>query len=66
MAIRSRLNGDASNLTRHRMILLCATDGQAAALMSRGHIAEAKRLLLEAAMLEPRADFIQERIKLLP
>lgn len=57
---------DNSNLTRHRMNLLCATRGQAVALMRRGHIAEAKGLLLEAAMLEPRADFIQERIKLLP
>ncbi|HXI68907.1 MAG TPA: hypothetical protein VNN22_00970 [Verrucomicrobiae bacterium] len=57
---------DAGNLTRHRMNLLFATSGHADALIASGHTSAAKRLLLEAAMLEPHADFIQDRIKLLP
>jgi hypothetical protein len=31
-----------------------------------GYTAEARRLLLEAAMLEPEADFVRDRIKALP
>ena len=46
------------------MNLLFATAFYADALIARGHTAEAKRRLLEAAMLEPGADFIQERLKL--
>lgn len=57
---------DASNLARHRMNLLFATAFRADALITRGLTTEAKWLLLEAAMLEPGADFIQERLKMLP
>ena len=56
---------DGGSLTRHRMNLLFATCGQADALVERGYLAEAKRLLYEAAMLEPQAGFVQERIKVL-
>jgi hypothetical protein len=56
---------DGSSLPRHKMNLLFATCGQADALIEKGCIAEAKRLLFEAAMLEPEADFIQDRIKAL-
>jgi len=61
-----RVERDTSNLTRHKMNLLFATCGQADALLERGYIAEAKRLLLEAATLEPKAGFIRDRIKALP
>ena len=54
---------DASGLTRHRMNLLFALCGQADALTARGYAAEAKRLLLEAALLEPQAEFVQDRLK---
>jgi hypothetical protein len=47
------------------MNLLFALCGQADAFIAKGFIAEARRLLSEAAMLEPNADFIQERIKVL-
>jgi tetratricopeptide (TPR) repeat protein len=57
---------DAGSLTRHRMNLLFATCGEADALLAQGYTAEAKRLLNEAAMLEPRADIIQHRLKQLP
>ena len=57
---------DGGALIRHRMNLIFACCGQADELMARGHTAEAKRLLLEAALLEPQVDFIQERIKMLP
>ena len=57
---------DAGNLTRHKMNLLFATCGQADALVERGYVAEAKRLLLEAAMLEPEASLVWDRIKALP
>ena len=55
---------DATALTRHRMNLIFALCGQADALLARGFAAEAKRLLLEAALLEPQADFVQDRLKL--
>jgi hypothetical protein len=48
------------------MNLLFATCGQADALIASGYITEAKRLLFEAAMVEPEAGFIRERIKALP
>lgn len=54
------------SLTRHKMNLLFATCGQAEELIAKGYIAEAKRLLFEAAMLEPEADFVRDRIKALP
>jgi hypothetical protein len=56
---------DSTPLTRHRTNLIFSLCGQADDLTSRGFTAEAKRLLLEAAMLETRADFIQEKIKAL-
>jgi tetratricopeptide (TPR) repeat protein len=54
---------ESGDVTRHRMNLLFATAAHADALVARGNLGEAKRLLIEAAMLEPRADFIQERIR---
>lgn len=56
---------DASDLPRHKMNLLFAICGQADAMVESGHIAEARRLLLEAALLEPEAGFIRDRIKAL-
>lgn len=53
---------DGGDLPRHKMNLLFATCGQADALVKNGHDGEARRLLLEAALLEPAADFIQERL----
>ena len=47
------------------MNLIFATCGQADALVERGYNAEAKRLLFEAALLEPAAGFIRERLKAL-
>lgn len=61
---RAELGGDS--LMRHKMNLLFATCGQADALAARGHNAEAKRLLYEAAMLEPAAGFVWDKIKALP
>ncbi|MGB7747105.1 MAG: hypothetical protein WBN75_07450 [Verrucomicrobiia bacterium] len=57
---------DGGSLTRHKMNLLFATCGQADALIANGYNAEAKRLLFEAAMLEPEAGFVRDRIKSLP
>ncbi len=54
---------DASALIRHRMNLIFALCGQADELTARGFTGEAKRLLQEAALLEPHADFIQDRLK---
>ena len=54
---------DAGTLTRHRMNLIFALCGQADALTARGHTAEAKRLLFEAALLEPQAEFVRDRLK---
>lgn len=57
-----QLERDSSSYTRHKMNLLFATTGRADALLADGCDAEARRLLCEAALLEPQADFIQERI----
>jgi len=54
---------DGGALIRHRMNFIFAACGQADELIERGYVAEAKRLLWEAALLEPQADFIQERLK---
>lgn len=54
---------DASGLTRHRLNLIFSLCGQADDLAARGFSAEAKRLLWEAALLEPQAEFVQERIR---
>jgi hypothetical protein len=61
-----KYDAEASSLLRHKMNLLFATCGQADALVESGNIAEARRLLLEAAMLEPEAGFVRDRIKALP
>lgn len=57
---------DGGSLPRHKMNLLFATCAQADALIERGYLLEAKRLLCEAALLEPRADMVQERLRTLP
>jgi hypothetical protein len=57
---------DGGSLPRHKMNLLFATCGQADALVERGYLLEAKRLLFEAAMVEPRATMVQERLSALP
>jgi len=61
-----KMDREAGDLPRHKMNLLFATCGQADALVEKGHTAEAKQLLIEAAMLEPEAEMIQDRIKALP
>jgi tetratricopeptide (TPR) repeat protein len=61
-----RVERDASDLPRHKMNLIFATCGQADALVEKGHPVEAKRLLFEAAILEPEASFVWDRIKSLP
>ena len=58
-----KVEHDGGDLPRHKMNLLFATCSQADALVEKGRAAEAKGLLLEAAMLEPAAGFIQDRIK---
>jgi tetratricopeptide (TPR) repeat protein len=61
-----RVERDASSLPRHKMNLIFATCGQADALAEQGFCAEAKRLLYEAALLEPEAGIVRDRIKALP
>jgi len=57
---------DGGNFLRHKMNLLFALCGAADTLIAKGCTAEAWRLLSEAALLEPNAAFIQERIQALP
>ncbi len=54
---------DGGTLVRHKMNLICATCAQADALVGRGYRLEAKRLLAEAAMVEPAADIVLERLR---
>ena len=54
---------DGGTLVRHKMNLVFATCAQADALVGRGYRLEAKRLLAEAAMLEPAAGMVLERLK---
>jgi tetratricopeptide (TPR) repeat protein len=61
-----RLERDASSLPRHKLNLIFATCGQADALIESGYTSEAKRLLLEAATVEPAASFLWDRINALP
>ena len=61
-----RLVVDSNNLPRHKMNLLFALVAQADDLTARGFVAEARRLLQEAVLLEPGADFVSDRIKALP
>ena len=57
---------DITAQIRHRMNLIFALCGQADELMARGFDGEAKRLLWEAALLEPQAEFVRARIQALP
>jgi|ERR1051326_379370 tetratricopeptide (TPR) repeat protein len=57
---------DGGALTRHRMNLIFALCAQADALTDRGYAAEAKQLLFEAALLEPEAGFVRDRLHGLP
>ncbi len=61
-----RAEFDAGSLLRHKMNLIFATCGQADALIEKGFHHEAKRLLSEAAMLEPEASIVLERLNALP
>jgi hypothetical protein len=57
---------DATTLVRHRMNLIFATCGRADVLMAKGFLEEAKRLLHEVMVMEPAAECVSERIRLLP
>jgi hypothetical protein len=57
---------DIGPMIRHRMNLIFALCAQADELNERGYQALAKELLLEASLLEPRAEFIRERLNVLP
>ena len=57
---------ESGNLTRHRTNLIFATCNQADALTARGFVAEAKRLLFEAAIMEPEAAMVRDKINALP
>jgi tetratricopeptide (TPR) repeat protein len=57
---------DIGPMIRHRMNLIFALCAHADELIERGNQALGKELLLEAALLEPRAEFIQNRINALP
>jgi hypothetical protein len=56
---------DGSDLPRHKMNLVFALCAQADALVEMGRPGEARPLLSEAALLEPAAAFIQDRLKAL-
>ena len=58
-----RVERDAGERTRHKLNLIFATCARADDLVERGFSAEAKRLLGEAALWEPDAGCIQERLK---
>jgi len=58
-----RVERDSSDLPRHKMNLIFATCARADDLVARGFSVEAKRLLQEAALLEPGASCLQERLK---
>jgi hypothetical protein len=60
-----RVERDASNTVRHKMNLIFATCNQADALLKRGYRLEAKRLLSEAAIIEPEAQIVLERLRAL-
>lgn len=61
-----RAESDGGSLVRHKMNLIFATCWQADALLARGYQPEAKRLLWEAAMIEPQAEIVAERLKQFP
>jgi hypothetical protein len=60
------LERGSCHFLRHKMNLLFSLCGAADALIANGCAGEARPLLSEAAMLEPNAQFIQERIQALP
>jgi tetratricopeptide (TPR) repeat protein len=60
-----RSERDAGDLPRHRMNLIFAACGWADALPQHDHADEARRLLHEAALLEPGAGFLWDRIRAL-
>ncbi len=53
---------DASCLLRHKLNLIFATCAQADVFIAKGYKPEAKRLLAEAAILEPAADIVWEKL----
>ena len=61
-----RAEFDGGSLMRHKMNLIFATCGHADRLKAKGYSLEAKRLLREAAIVEPDADILAERLRLLP
>ncbi len=56
---------DVGTLVRHKMNLIFATCAHADALLAKGYQSEAKRLLCEAAMLEPAATIVADRLRTL-
>jgi tetratricopeptide (TPR) repeat protein len=60
-----KIEADSGCLPRHKMNLLLTLCAQADAMAARGCQAEARRLLEEAAMIEPQAEFVQEKLKVL-
>jgi hypothetical protein len=56
---------DGGSLLRHKMNLIFATCCQADALIDKGYELEAKRLLCEAALVEPEAGIVWERLRAL-
>jgi hypothetical protein len=58
-----KCESDGGCLPQHKMNLLFAMVAQSDYLSECGNKAESRRLLQEAALLEPQADFIQERLK---
>lgn len=57
---------DCGTLVRHKMNLIFATCARADALTAAGYHGEAKRLLAEAALVEPAAGIVAEKLKSLP
>jgi tetratricopeptide (TPR) repeat protein len=58
-----RRESDGGSLPRHKMNWIFSACCQADVLVERRCVAEAGRVLTEAAMLEPAADIIQERLQ---
>jgi hypothetical protein len=52
-------------LTRHRMNLIFSLCAYADEMATRGYVAEAKRLLFEANLLESKAEFVREKLNAL-
>jgi len=60
-----RVELDAGSLVRHKMNLIFASCWQADGLIEKGFKAEARRVLCEAALAEPQAEMIEERLRAL-